>query len=65
MIRAVANLLLLLLPCEFIGNAHTMQIRADLLDKRRGSAKADLPMKAGSGIKQLNATPVRVLRPIA
>ncbi len=38
--------------------------RADFLDKARGSAKAGRPMKARSGVKQLNAMPVRALRPI-
>jgi hypothetical protein len=35
MIRAVANLLPLLIPRKFSGNTHTMQIRADFFDKRR------------------------------
>jgi hypothetical protein len=64
-IRAVANLSLLRLPREFIGIAHTMQIRADFLDKRRDSVKAGGPMKTRSGVKQLNEMPVRALRPTA
>jgi hypothetical protein len=43
MIRVVANLLLLWIPRELIGNAHTMQTRADFLDNRR-----DLLKPAGS-----------------
>lgn len=65
MIRAVANLPLLRLPREFLGIAHTMQIRADFRDKRRDSVKAGGPMKARSRVKQLNEMPVRALKPIA
>jgi hypothetical protein len=64
MIRAVANLLLLWIRIEFVGEAHTMQIRADSLTSVV-PAKAGGPMKARSGIKQLNAMHVRALRPIA
>jgi hypothetical protein len=39
MIRVVANLLLLQIPSEFIGNAHTIQIRAYFLYKRRDLLK--------------------------
>jgi hypothetical protein len=42
-----------------------MQSRADFLDKARDSTKAGQPMKARSGVKQLNAMPVHALRPIA
>ena len=42
-----------------------MQGWADFLDKARESTKANRPMKARSGVKQLNAMPVRALRPIA
>ncbi len=65
MIRAVANLLTLWIPLEFIGNAHTMQSRADFVGKARNRAKADWFINAQSGVKQLNAMPVRVQRPIA
>lgn len=43
MIRAVANLLVLWIPREFIGNAHTMQIRANSLDKHRDPLKPAAP----------------------
>jgi hypothetical protein len=39
MIRAVANLLLLWIQREFIGNAETMQIRAEFTDERRDPLK--------------------------
>jgi hypothetical protein len=64
-IRAVANLSLFRLPRDFLGDPHTMQIPANFLDKRRNSAKGCWSMKAPSRVKQLNAMPVRVLRPIA
>jgi hypothetical protein len=35
MIRAVADLLTLWIPREFIGNVQTMQIRAEFIDTRR------------------------------
>jgi hypothetical protein len=35
MIRAVANLLTIWIPHEFIGNAHTMQSRVDFVAKAR------------------------------
>ena len=65
MIRAVANLLTIWIPHEFIGVDNAMQIRADFLDKHHDSVRTGGPMKARSGVKQRNEMPARALRPIA
>jgi len=48
MIRAVVNLLLLWIQREFIGNAETMQIRAEFIHKRRDLLKPAAPGRHGA-----------------